>query len=246
MNIDKKIIEIRKNNNLTQEELAEKLNVSRQTISNWENGKCYPDIEILIIISNKFNISLDHLLKDNIVMVKDFDRKIKWNRKLIITACLLFCFLLISGGVIYYKNIKVVEVTETNKKLEENIRTLIEIPTNNDLFALQRNRNADWREITIDNKRIDLYIADKDLNLLYEKPLVTNIRVLSYHGHDGILKEDIEIEDIETIVIMVPNQMITPLSKAARTRNVYILIKDSNSNETIINQEALDILNSKI
>ena len=53
MNLSNKIIELRSKNKLTQEELAEKLNVSRQTVSNWETGKCYPDIENLIIINNR-------------------------------------------------------------------------------------------------------------------------------------------------------------------------------------------------
>jgi len=56
MKVSKKIIDIRNDNGLTQEEFADILCVSRQTISNWENEKCYPDIETLIIISNKFNI----------------------------------------------------------------------------------------------------------------------------------------------------------------------------------------------
>ena len=57
MNFDEKIIKIRKDNNLTQEEMAEKLNVSRQAISNWENKRNLPDIEMLIIISKIFSIS---------------------------------------------------------------------------------------------------------------------------------------------------------------------------------------------
>ena len=62
MNFDEKIIKIRKDNNLTQEEMAEKLNVSRQAISNWENKRNLPDIEMLIIISKIFSISLDELI----------------------------------------------------------------------------------------------------------------------------------------------------------------------------------------
>ena len=57
MEIGKKIANIRKENNLTQEDFAEKYNVSRQTISSWENGKSYPDLTILVKISNDFNIS---------------------------------------------------------------------------------------------------------------------------------------------------------------------------------------------
>lgn len=62
MNFDEKIIKIRKDNNLTQEEMAEKLNVSRQAISNWKNKRNLPDIEMLIIISKIFSISLDELI----------------------------------------------------------------------------------------------------------------------------------------------------------------------------------------
>ena len=62
MNFDEKIIKIRKDNNLIQEEMAEKLNVSRQAISNWENKRNLPDIEMLIIIWKIFSISLDELI----------------------------------------------------------------------------------------------------------------------------------------------------------------------------------------
>lgn len=48
MDLDNKLIELRKNKNLSQEELAEKINVSRQTIFNLENGRFYPDIDALV------------------------------------------------------------------------------------------------------------------------------------------------------------------------------------------------------
>lgn len=56
--------EIRKQRNITQEELAGLLNVSRQAISKWESGNGYPETEKLIIISRELNISLDYLLND--------------------------------------------------------------------------------------------------------------------------------------------------------------------------------------
>ena len=64
---------------MSQEEFAESLNVTRQTVSNWETGKNYPDIETLILISDRFSISLDILLKGDEVMIKDIDNKIKKN-----------------------------------------------------------------------------------------------------------------------------------------------------------------------
>ena len=65
MNLDKTLRELRKKNGLTQNELAEYLNVSRQAISQWENGKSYPDIENLVFISKLYGISMDEFLGMN-------------------------------------------------------------------------------------------------------------------------------------------------------------------------------------
>lgn len=56
--------------NLSQEELAEKIYVSRQSISNWENGKNYPDIHSLLLLSALFNVSLDQLVKGDVEMME--------------------------------------------------------------------------------------------------------------------------------------------------------------------------------
>ncbi|QQK08965.1 helix-turn-helix transcriptional regulator [Miniphocaeibacter halophilus] len=70
MEIGKSLKEKRTELNLTQEEVAKEIMVSRQTISNWENGKSYPDIENLVLLSQLYNISLDGLLKNNIEETK--------------------------------------------------------------------------------------------------------------------------------------------------------------------------------
>lgn len=62
MNFGDKIKKLRKGNNLSQEQLAEKLNVSRQAISKWESNKAYPDIDNLILLRNIFDVSLDDLI----------------------------------------------------------------------------------------------------------------------------------------------------------------------------------------
>lgn len=66
MTCGEKITIIRKENNLTQEQFAEMLNVSRQSVSKWELGVSFPDTEKLIKISKLFSCSLDYLLKDEI------------------------------------------------------------------------------------------------------------------------------------------------------------------------------------
>ena len=59
MDISKQIKKYRLNSKLSQEDLAEKVFVTRQTISNWENGKNYPDINSLVLLSTLFGVSLD-------------------------------------------------------------------------------------------------------------------------------------------------------------------------------------------
>lgn len=63
MEIGEKLKNSRINAGMTQEQIAEKINVSRQTISNWEAGKSLPDVINLIKISDLYQISLDDLLK---------------------------------------------------------------------------------------------------------------------------------------------------------------------------------------
>ncbi len=104
MNLGDKILKIRKDNKMSQERLAEILNVTRQTVSNWENGNNYPDIETLITISDKFNVSLDILLKGDKEMLKDINKKTKNNKilkKIIIVLCVVIVILIV--GTIIYK-----------------------------------------------------------------------------------------------------------------------------------------------
>ena len=59
-----KIIEERKKLGLSQEELAEKLSVSRQAVSKWESAQSIPDLQKIILMSELFSVSTDYLLKD--------------------------------------------------------------------------------------------------------------------------------------------------------------------------------------
>lgn len=66
MEIGKKIMELRKKNGLSQEELAEKVGVARQTISKWELGETSPDLKQSKELSKIFNVSLDELVNNDI------------------------------------------------------------------------------------------------------------------------------------------------------------------------------------
>lgn len=63
MEFAEKLITLRKGRELTQEQLAEELNVSRQSISKWESGQVIPEVEKIVELSKVFNVTLDYLLK---------------------------------------------------------------------------------------------------------------------------------------------------------------------------------------
>ena len=133
MEIGKKLKDARMRSGFNQESVVEKVNVSRQTISNWENEKSYPDIISVIELSNLYSISLDELLKGDEKMMEHLEEStnvVKSTRKLIgaillniITVILLitlsmflpdrsyyllvvFCLAIASSSVLLYQMIK--------------------------------------------------------------------------------------------------------------------------------------------
>lgn len=133
MEIGKKLKNARIEAGLTQEKAAEKIDVSRQTISNWENEKSYPDIISVIALSDLYSISLDELLKGDQKMAEHLEEStnvVKSNKKLtgaillnIILMILLialnmllpegtyylvivFCVVIMSSSVLLYQIIK--------------------------------------------------------------------------------------------------------------------------------------------
>lgn len=118
MNINEKILLLRKKEGLSQEKLAEKLNVTRQTVSNWEAGQTTPDILQAKEISKIFNISLDDLTENKLELeLKDNSNNILKN--LIDKECLL---LLDEDYVDIYMNyntkVKVIDVNNSFIKVE--------------------------------------------------------------------------------------------------------------------------------
>ena len=75
MNIGNQILKLRKERQLTQDEFGRLFHVTRQTVSNWENEKSYPDLQILVSMSRQFDISLDTLLKEDSKMVQSIDKE---------------------------------------------------------------------------------------------------------------------------------------------------------------------------
>ena len=111
MEIEKRLKDARVKAGLTQEQVAEKVMVSRQTISNWENGKSLPDIFSIMNLSDLYQIGLDELLKGDTKMKEKIEKDVKvakGNKRLILTtAILLFAVAIIYsistlvGGAFY-------------------------------------------------------------------------------------------------------------------------------------------------
>ncbi|KKY01343.1 XRE family transcriptional regulator [Paraclostridium benzoelyticum] len=110
MEIGNKLKKSRLESKLTQENVAEEIQVSRQTISNWENEKSYPDIISVIKLSDLYNVSLDELLKGDSEMIKHLDEStniVSSNKKLLIAFginIIFFILFIFFNGVISSNN----------------------------------------------------------------------------------------------------------------------------------------------
>ncbi|OFI48539.1 hypothetical protein BG261_06485 [Floricoccus tropicus] len=96
MELSKKIKAYRTELNISQEELAERLYVSRQTVSNWETERSYPDVNNLILLSTIFDVTLDQLVKGDIKVMKEKIAQKKYLKYLwIIIFDMLMCGILL-------------------------------------------------------------------------------------------------------------------------------------------------------
>ena len=105
MNIATQIKNYRKVQNWSQDDLAEKVFVSRQTISNWETEKSYPDLHSLFLLSNLFNITLDELVKGDLEKMKNELSNKKMNQYsigMLVTMILMFLSLSLLKRIGFY------------------------------------------------------------------------------------------------------------------------------------------------
>lgn len=94
MTFGERLYELRKEKNISQEELAELLDVSRQSISKWENDKAYPEMTRLLFMSDYFGVSLDYLMRgtENQKTTPDANIKYKTNGECIFTTIYILHF----------------------------------------------------------------------------------------------------------------------------------------------------------
>lgn len=125
MKLNEKIMKLRKERGLSQEELGEVINVSRQAISKWENGATKPDIDKIKELAQFFNVSFDYLLNDEIddILPKENNVKQKKKSKIVIVIfviALIYLFISVYKFIALYRYYKIADsFSEENYSMTE-------------------------------------------------------------------------------------------------------------------------------
>ena len=179
MKIGKRIREYRKIYNLSQEQLADKIFVSRQTVSNWENDKTYPDIQIIVSLSILFNVSLDELIREDLEEIKMKISNNKANKRADI-----YSLIMISSTMLASLSIGLV-VALPESKLIWIVPIILFLPALWSSFVLEKfKRNNDLKTY----KEILAFSQNKDVEVLRKKRdarrtrIEKGIIVLGYAG----------------------------------------------------------------
>ncbi len=129
MEFGEQIKDLRKKQNLTQEQFADKLNVTRQAVSNWENNRNLPDLEMLILMSDVFHISLDQLILGGNDMNNMTEKLIKdgsetRRARMNMVSAVIGAILLLQGFVCLFIKANSVEYIDSAGILHENFYLL--------------------------------------------------------------------------------------------------------------------------
>ncbi|HEO1142770.1 TPA: helix-turn-helix domain-containing protein [Streptococcus agalactiae] len=174
MEIGQQIIRYRKQQALSQEELAEKVYVSRQSISNWENDKTYPDIHSLLLLSQIFQVSLDQLIKGDIEKMKytitQVDKK-NFERDTKVMVTLMILLMISSYPLVYFLEwlglgifvlLSIITMTYANRV--ERFKKKYDVQTYKEILAVSNGKLLDEIE-----KR------EERAKLPYQKPLIVTV-----------------------------------------------------------------------
>lgn len=162
MSIGKKIKEARSIKKITQQELADLLHVSRSAISNWESERNYPDLDIIVQLSNILEISLDKLLREDEIMVTKISKEQRKNTKRKIILNIITPLFIISLFITAYFLYQ--EVSSINNIFTPKINATINL----------ENNLEEWKHISFDQKE-HLNIS----GLFWDKEIVNHANSVS-------------------------------------------------------------------
>lgn len=233
MNIGEKIKMKRGELNLTQEALAKRLNVSRSTISSWEVGRNYPDLEMIVKISDVLLISLDNLLREDEKMVKMLDKKIKNNKKYKWVIGVLMILIIVPIGLEthYRKN---------NQHYLENVSRWEKdaMPRSEGMYSYKEN-GITYSTYIFDKRAILLPILDKKPWLIgeYDKSKLMVTVYSKNHVKTLINKErDKSVDFIADIQINENGEMVSSkkeLSKETKNKTNQYLKEHQSEYQTL-------------
>ncbi len=162
----------RKIKKLTQDDVAEKLNVSRQTISSWENEKSYPDIKSLISLSDMYDISLDTMLKEDSGM-KEFIEKNDLSKKLLGLRCSIASFTMFALLLYFLNSVNAISSTYKNATIFLMYVLFV-------LILLSFNKFI--KSINLERSQIsDTFRLNKYLKFILATLLIVTIELARYH-----------------------------------------------------------------
>lgn len=207
MKLNEKIYEYRKLNRWSQEELADKLEVSRQTVSKWEVGKAVPELEKLIKLSELFNITVDELVKENIEIVskeeldnvnnfaKSAEENLKQEEKNIIernkkakkilkiTIIIILLLILCTLGMLYLQRRKL-QIREIAKVYREEFR---DDNDNKTIFA---------NEVVYKNENNNITKTYREYYIYRKKDKSDLVKIKEYEDEEmNVLKKEIYLDE---------------------------------------------------
>lgn len=172
MDIGDQINNLRKKNGLSQDEFAELFHISRQTVSNWENGKSYPDLEMMIKISDYFKVSIDELLKQDTNTVTKIDSQKKKSKVYfgMLIAVLVLSAVTVVGVYWHFKDVNSVAFTmekQETYQADETNKSMLNVATG--YFSVQNagKLNLDLNASTDDGK-LHIVISDEEKKTQYQ------------------------------------------------------------------------------
>ena len=178
------IKELRKEKNISQNQLSEEIHVTRQAISNWENGKAVPDSDILLLLSTYFNVSINEILlgkrhsskegleKITLQLIDDHNKKTRKIKRLIrsfgITIVLFLLIFLSYYFINNYNSIKVYQVNGYSEKFKTHNGIFV---TTNKKMYLRLGKISKIGHENNEINKVKLYYLNEENknNILFEK-----------------------------------------------------------------------------
>ncbi len=202
MEIGSQIKTRRQDLNMTQEILAKQLNVGRSTVSNWEIGRNYPDLQLIVSISNVLNISLDTLLGKESKIVKEIarDTNIRKSQSLKIKILSALLILILLAGllglykVFEYRDISSPDQIVSIQVYEDCLEITTDLPFYRSVVGYTIGNSPDGKDT------IEIALSSQlDLSLDHQQKII----VETYN-----LEEDMGIQELKTVDIVDRNGII--------------------------------------